>query len=132
MIALYYVYKNIIAAEYFSIFRHRGRMIWLTTHTFTGCNVLVNTGHLTGNLYSGWRTTSNVTSFEVDTNHLTWAPFLPINSMSMLLANYLEPGYHNLLVLPFRLWVLLAHYQFPSSTFIVQYCAPNVSIFLEN
>ena len=50
----------------------------------------------------------------------------------MLLANYLEPGYHNLLVLPFRLWVLLAHYQFPSSTFIVQYCAPNVSIFLEN
>ena len=42
--------------------------------------------------------------------HLPWSPFLPVNSMSMIMANNLEPGYHNLLVLPFRLWVLLAHY----------------------
>ena len=114
-----------------SCFRHRGRMIWLTTHTFTGCNVLVNICHFTGNLYNRYRTTSNVTSFEVDTNHLPWPRFLPINSMSMLMADYLEPGYHNLSVFSFRLWVLLARYQFPSSTFVVQYCVPNVSIFTE-
>ena len=50
--------------------------------------------------------------------HKPWPPFLPIDSMSMLMANYPESGFHNLFVLPFRLWVLLAHYQFPSSTFI--------------
>ena len=48
--------------------------------------------------------------------------------MSMLLANYLEPRYHNMLVLPFCLSVLFAHYQFPSSTFIVQHCAPTYSV----
>ena len=131
MTALYYVRKNIIAAKYFSIFllqtqrkndmAHHSHLHWL---------------QCPGQYLSPYwqfvqRVENHLKCYNLRSRHKPWLPFLPIDSMSMLMANYPESGFHNLFVLPFRLWVLLAHYQFPSSTFIVQYRATNVSIFTE-
>ena len=131
MIALYCVHKNIVAAEYFSIFlfqtqrkndmAHHSHLHWL---------------QCAGQYVSPYwqfvqRVENRLKCYMFRSRHRPWPPFFPIDSMSMLMANYSESRFHNLFVLPFRLWVLLAHYQFPSSTFIVQYCAPNVSIFTE-
>ena len=87
-----------------SCFRRRRRMIWLSTHTFTGCNVQVNTCHYWQ--FVQW-VENHLKHYIIRSRHKTssMATFL---SNLQLMANYLEPGYHNLLVLPFRLWVLLA------------------------
>ena len=122
--------QNIIAAEYFSIFllqaqrkndmAHHSHLHWVQCPgqylSFYWQFVQWVENHLKCYMIRSRHKPSSMATFP---------------SNQQLMANYLEPGYHNLLVLPFRLWVLLAHYHFPSSTFIVQYCAPNVSIFTE-